>query len=117
MINLFRRKNNVQFTEDNVGRFTELLTEIYVILRDNAYSHQAECIMQILTAVQKQDADMFKQKVISTDMLGGAGSVIDVSLCDEEIVKRFYRLINDFLKLTLKAGLNHRAIKSRITKE
>ena len=57
------------------------------------------------------------KKVISTDLLGGSGSVVDVWIEEEQKMKRLDDLMNAFLKLTIKSGLNHRAIKSRIIRK
>jgi hypothetical protein len=51
--------------------FTSILTDIYTILRDNAYTDQANWIIQILACVEKENAVDFKKKVISAELLGG----------------------------------------------
>ena len=116
MFGLFKKKTyQVDFSTENKERFTTLLTEIYEILRDSAYSAQANWIMQILSAVQQEDHGKFKNKVISAGLLGGAGSINDVWIEDEKKMTRLDSLMNDFLELTVISGLNHRAIKSRMT--
>jgi len=118
MFGIFRnRTNQIEFSEDNRERFTSLLIEISEILRDSAYSAQANWILQILSAVQKEDKEEFKQKVISDELLGGAGSVVDVWIEDEKKMKRLDSLMNDFLELTVKAGLDKSALKSRMTRK
>lgn len=117
MFGLFKKTYNINFNEKNKERFTTLLTEIYEILRDSAYSAQANWVMQILSTVQKEDKEMFKEKVISAELLGGAGSVVDVWIEDEEKMKRLDSLMNSFLELIIESGLNHRAVKSRIIKK
>ena len=117
MFGLFKKTYNIDFKEENKERFTILLTEIYEILRDSAYSAQANWIMQILSTVQNDDKELFKEKVISAELLGGAGSVVDVWIEDEDKMKRLDNLMNSFLELTIKSGLNHRAVKSRIIKK
>lgn|SRR5690554_995454 len=118
MFGLFKNRTyQIDFSENNKERFTTLLTEIYEILRDSAYSAQANWIMQILSTIQNEDKEEFKQKVISAELLGGAGSVVDVWIEDEKKMKRLDSLMNDFLELTVKSGLNHRAVKSRMTRK
>lgn len=118
MFGLFKKRTyQVDFSKENKERFTTLLTEIYEILRDSAYSAQANWIMMILSAVQEGDQGKLKDKVISAELLGGAGSVVDVWIEDEKKMKRLDSLINDFLELTIKSGLNHRAFKSRMTRK
>lgn len=95
-------------------QFTTLLTEIHEILRDSAYSAQANWITHILSAVQMEDKKLLKERVISAELLGGAGSVVDVWMEDEEKQHRLDDLMTSFLELTIKSGLNHRALKSRI---
>jgi|SRR5690554_4335461 len=117
MFGLFKKTYNIDFSEENKEQFITLLTEIYEILRDSAYSAQANWVMQILSTVQNEDKDMFKEKVISAELLGGAGSVVDVWIEDEAKMNRLDNLMNSFLELTIKSGLNHRAVKSRIIKK
>lgn len=118
MFGLFKKRTyQVDFSKENKERFTTLLTEIYEILRDSAYTAQANWIMQILSAVQQEDKLKFKDKVISAELLGGAGSVVDVWIEDEKKMKRLDSLMNDFLELTVKSGLNYRAVKSRMTRK
>ncbi|WP_305983608.1 hypothetical protein [Roseivirga thermotolerans] len=118
MFGLFKKRTyQVDFSKENKERFTTLLTEVYEILRDSAYSAQANWIMQILSAAQQEDQGKFKDKVISAELLGGAGSVVDVWIEDEKKMKRLDSLMNEFLELTVKSGLNHRAVKSRMTRK
>ncbi|MCE7057248.1 hypothetical protein LZF95_21385 [Algoriphagus sp. AGSA1] len=117
MFGLFKKTYNIDFKKENIEGFTTLLTEIYEILRDSAYTTQAHWVIQILSAVQREDKDMFKAKVVSAELLGGAGSVVDVWIEDEEKMKRLDNLMNSFLELTIKSGLNHRAVRSRIIKK
>ena len=115
MFGLFKRqKDEIDFKKENKEQFTALLNEIHEILRDSAYSTQANWIKQILSAVELEDKNLFKERVISANLLGGAGSVVDVWIEDEEKQKRLDDLITSFLGLTIKSGLNHRAVKSRI---
>lgn len=115
MFGLFNKKTyKVNFSEENKERFTTLLTEIYEILRDSAHSSQANWIIQILSAIKKEDQELFKEKVISSELLGGAGSVVDVWIEDEKKMNRLDFLMNSFLELTVKSGLNHKTIKSRM---
>ncbi len=118
MFSLFKREpEEIKFTNDNKELFKSLLTDIYTILRDNAYTNQANWIIQILSCVEKEDTVGFKKKVISTDLLGGAGSVVDVWIDDKEKMERLDQLMNSFLKLTLESGLKNSLIKSRLIKK
>lgn len=118
MFGLFKKRTyQIDFSENNKERFTTLLTEIYEILRDSAHSAQANWIMQILSSIQNEDKERFKQKVISADLLGGSGSVIDVWIEDENKMERLDYLMNDFLELSVKSGLNHSALKSSMTRK
>lgn len=117
MLGLFKKRTyEIDFSEDK-ERFEILLTEIYEILQGSAYSAQANWIKQILSAVLNEKQEEFKRKVISAELLGGAGSVVDVWIEDEDIMKRLDSLMNSFLELTIKSGLNHRAVKARIIKK
>jgi hypothetical protein len=57
--------------------------------------------MQILACVEKENAVDFKKKVISAELLGGSGSVIDVCIAEKEKMDRLNELMNSFLKLML----------------
>ncbi|WP_299487713.1 hypothetical protein [uncultured Allomuricauda sp.] len=115
MFGIFKKRTyQIDFSEDNKEQFTILLTEIHEILRDSAYSAQANWMMQILSTVYKEDQEGFKSKVISAELLGGAGSVVDIYLNDEKSRNRLGYLMNAFLRLVIKSGLNHRTVKSRI---
>ncbi len=115
MFNLLKKKSEFVFTKENKTLFTSILTDIYTILRDNAYTNQANWIIQILACVEKENAAEFKKKVISAELLGG--SVIDVCISEKEKMERLNELMNSFLKLTVDSGLNDRLIKARIIKK
>ncbi len=117
MFNLLKKKSEFVFTKENKTLFTSILTDIYTILRDNAYTNQANWIIQILACVEKENAAEFKKKVISAELLGGSGSVLDVCIADKEKMDRLDELMNSFLNLTVDSGLNDRLIKSRIIKK
>ncbi|MFM1999748.1 MAG: hypothetical protein RL204_1695 [Bacteroidota bacterium] len=113
MLSFFNKRNHkVNFTEENKERMTTLLTEMYQILRDSAYTAQAQEILQIMSAVHKEDQKAFKEKVISGAFNGGAGSVLDVYIEDKNQTKRLHSSMKDFLELTIKSGLDHKALKS-----
>jgi hypothetical protein len=114
---LKKRTCQIDFSKENKEQFKYLLTGIYEILCDSAYAAQANWIMQILSTVQKEDSENFKQKVISFELLGGSGSVVDVWIEEGEKMKKLDSLMNDFLELSIKSGLNHRSVKSRITRK
>ena len=117
MFGLFKKRTyQIDFSKDNKDRFTALLTEIHEILRDSAYAYQANWIIQILSTVYKEDKEGFINKVISAELLGGAGSVVDVYLEEDKKRRRLEFLMNDFLELTIKSGLRHRAVRSRMTR-
>ncbi|WP_412984023.1 hypothetical protein [Pontimicrobium sp. IMCC45349] len=117
MFGLFKTKFDIIFNQKTKEQFNLLLTEIHEILRDSAYLAQAKWIILILSSVQKEDSKKFQQRVISAELLGGAGSIVDVWLEDEEKMKRLNCLLNAFFELTIKSGLNHRVIKSRMIKK
>ena len=113
---LKKRVYQIDFNEINKEQFDVLLTEIHEILRDSGYVAQANWIIQILSTVKKGDSEMFKQKVISAELLGGSGSVVDVWIKEDAKMERLDSLMNDFLKLTVKSGLNYSSVKSRISR-
>tara|TARA_R110001592_G_scaffold17176_3_gene72853 strand:- start:6753 stop:7127 length:375 start_codon:yes stop_codon:yes gene_type:complete len=113
---LKKRVYQIDFNEINKEQFDVLLTEIHEILRDSGYVAQANWIIQILSTVKKGDSEMFKQKVISAELLGGSGSVVDVWIEEDAKMERLDSLMNDFLKLTVKSGLNYSSVKSRISR-
>jgi len=121
IIYLFKRHKNkvltISITKEREQQFVNILTELSEILRDAEYSSQAGWLEQILSSIEKEDTELFKQKVLSNELLGGAGSVVDVWIEDEIKMKRMDDLMNDFLELVIKSGLNHKAVKSRMTRK
>jgi len=121
IVYLFKRHKNKTFTilitKERKHQLSIILTELAVILRDSKNPYQADCVEQILSSIEKEDTELFKQKVLSNELLGGAGSVIDTWIEDEIKMKRMDDLMNDFLELVIKSGLNHRAVKSRMTRK
>lgn len=113
---LKKKTYQIVFDESNKDQFIDLLTEIYKILWDFAFTAQANWINQILSAVHNEDQEIFIQKVISVEFLGGAGSVVDIWIEEDEKMQRLDDLRNVFLELAIRSGLNHREIKSRMTR-
>jgi hypothetical protein len=116
MFGLFGKKSyEVRFTEERAEQMKIVLTDIYEILRDEAYSAQANCVKEILVTVHSEDVEGFRGKVLSNELLGGSGSVVDVWIQNPENRETLDKRLNEFLNLTLQSGLTHRSVKSRIT--
>jgi len=62
-------------------------------------TYQANYIMQILACVDKENAVAFKKKVVSAELYGGSGSVIDICISEKERIKSFFcKFTNCFLQ-------------------
>ncbi len=111
MLNLFRKKETkIEFTEELLEELESVLTEAYNILRDAAYTAQANYLKQILASTINRDAELFKKLILSNELLGGAGSVIDCWIEDEQQMSRLHELETELFHLFRKTGLKHRGL-------
>lgn len=111
---MLERNYNIDFSEENKERFNCILTEMHDVLLDFGFSIHSNWITQILSSVIKEDSLEFQNRVLSFQFLGGAGSICDIQIRDNEKNERFDSLLNSFLKLAYQSGLRSRDIKSRI---
>lgn len=75
MIRLFKQRE-IKIT--NKAEFEETLTRLIELLRDNAFSPQADAVRRVLSAIMVGDKDKFLKTINSVDMWGGAGAVWEV---------------------------------------
>jgi len=111
MFGIFKRSFEIIFSDPLAGELEVALIESYQHLKDTGHSAQANCLKGILKSVIDRDSELFKKRVITTDLLGGSGSVLDVWVEPEQTREQFEKSFNKFLNLTLQAGLTHRAVK------
>ena len=111
MFRLFKkRRSAVQFTDELLKEFELVLSEASGILRSSGYAVQANWLKKILTSTLEQDKARFSKLVLSSEFLGGSGSVIDVDIRDKEKMSRFKQLIVRLYHLIRAAGLKDRAL-------
>lgn len=111
MLNFSRKKETkIEFTDELLEQLESVLTEAYNILRDAAYTTQANYLKQILASAINRDAELFKKLILSNELLGGAGSVIDCWIEDEEQMQRLQKLETELFHLLSKTGLKHREL-------
>mgnify|MGYP003564291033 CR=1 FL=1 len=75
MIKLFKQKE-IEVT--NKEEFEKTLTRLIELLRDNAFSAQADAVRRVLAALLNSDTDKFLKTINSVDMWGGSGAVWEV---------------------------------------
>ena len=111
MFRLFKkRKSAVQFTDELLKEFELVLSEASGILRSSGYAAQANWLKKILTSTLEQDKARFSKLVLSSEFLGGSGSVIDVDIRDKEKMSRFKQLMVQLYHLIRATGLKGRAL-------
>jgi hypothetical protein len=111
MFRIFKKTFEITFKDELSAELEAALTESYQILKKTGHSAQANCLKGILKSVIDRDTELFKKRVITMDLLGGSGSVLDVWLESEHTREQFEKSFNKFLNLTLQTGLTHRAVK------
>ncbi|MEQ9279365.1 MAG: hypothetical protein RLN83_07685 [Balneola sp.] len=118
MFSFFKKSFEITLSDELASELESTLTECYQHLNSTGHSGQANCLKRILKSVIDRDTELFKKRVLTNDLLGGSGSVLDVWIEPESTRELFDISFNKFLNLTLQSGLTHRAIKQaeRITK-
>jgi hypothetical protein len=111
MFGLFNKKETqIVFTEELLEQLESVLTEAHNILRDSAYTAQANFLKQILASALNKETERFKSLILSNELLGGAGSVIDCWIEDELQMSRLHELETELFHLLSKTGLNQSAL-------
>lgn len=118
MFGFFKKTFEVTFTDELATELESALAEAYQHLNSTGHTGQANCLKRILKSVIDRDTELFKKRVLTNNLLGGSGSVLDVWIEPDSTRELFELSFNKFLNLTLQAGLTHKAVKQaeRITK-
>ncbi|MEQ8360046.1 MAG: hypothetical protein RH860_11210 [Cytophagales bacterium] len=111
MSGLFNKSFEVTLTDELAIELESVLTESYQHLKNSGYSGQANYLKRILKTVIDRDSKLFKKLVLARDLLGGAGSVLDVWIEPESMRELFDVSFNKFLNLTIQTGLTHQAVR------
>jgi hypothetical protein len=65
-----------------------LLEDLYILLRGLGYSYQSEIIKKLLYYVETNDVEKFKKTFKSSTIWGGAGSIKDIALQNDEMQRK-----------------------------
>lgn len=90
--------------EKDRSELKKLLTELYELLREESFSVQSKYILKSIYALEKNDEELFKKRILSHEILGGAGSVSDIALFDNKKRKEFELLFNKIILKLKKNG-------------
>lgn len=104
MWNLFKKRNK-KIIINNKDKLTQILTRTVEILRDNAYSAQADAIRKPLQYLYLDDTENFIKYLNTVDIWGGSGAAWEVWLQPKEIEKEFMQCIVDLVEELNKTGI------------
>lgn len=111
MLNLFRKKETkIEFTDELLERLKLALTEAAEILEKSGHGGQANWLIRILDSANDRNVERFKNLILSNELLGGSGSVIDVWVKDEQQMSRLHELETKLFHLFRETGLKDRAL-------
>ncbi len=111
MLNLFRKKETkIEFTDELLEQLELVLAEAAKILEESNNPAQAGWLTRILDSAKDRNSERFKNLVLSNELLGGSGSVIDVWVENEQQMSRLHELENQLFQLFRETGLKHRAL-------
>jgi isoleucyl-tRNA synthetase len=96
MWNLFKKRNR-EIIIINKDKLIQILTRSVEILRDNAYSSQADAMRKPLQYLYLDDTENFIKYLNTVDIWGGSGAAWEVWLEPKEVEKNFMRCIVDLV--------------------
>jgi hypothetical protein len=96
MFGLFKRKD---ITIVNKNELISTMTRIVEILRDNAFSAQADAVRKPLQYLYSDDKDNFVKHLLTVDIWGGSGAAWEVApfpsrQIEKEFEKHFVKLVD-----------------------
>jgi isoleucyl-tRNA synthetase len=104
MWNLFKKRNR-DIIINNKDKLSQILTKTVEILRDNAYSAQADAIRKPLQCLYLDDTENFIKYLNTVDIWGGSGAAWEVRLEPEEVKNEFMQCIVDLVEELNKTGI------------
>lgn len=96
MWNIFRKRNK-EIIIKNKGKLIQILTRSVEILRDNAYSAQADAMRKPLQYLHLDDTKNFIKQLNTIDIWGGSGAVWEVWFESKEVEREFMKCIVDLV--------------------
>lgn len=106
MFGLFKRK---EITLTNKDELIATMTRIVEILRDNAFSAQADAMRKPLQYLYTDDKDNFVKHLLTVDIWGGAGAAWEVApfpsrQIEIEFESHFIKLVDLMRQCGIKNG-------------
>ena len=96
MWNLFKKRNR-EIIINNKDKLIQILTRSVEILRDNAYSAQADAMRKPLQYLYLDDTENFIKYLNTVEIWGGSGAAWEVWLEPKEIEREFMQCIVDLV--------------------
>ncbi len=92
--------------------FSNCLSNIYSILRDEGYNQQAKYIQNAIYPLTQKDDALFKKRINSSELWGGSGSTWEVDIRDRHKDYAFKKEIVELIRLMEESGILRKGIKS-----
>ena len=105
-----KKEEPINLTEELIVRIERKLVRMKELLIQNNYHDHTIRIDMIIEAMQQNNTHAFKRRILSAELLGGSGSVIDCDLGSDD--KEFRKVFDEFLGLVVLSGLDNKAIHS-----
>ena len=104
MWNFFKKRNR-EIIINNKDKLIQILTRSVEILRDNAYSMQADAMRKPLQYLHLDDTENFIKYLNTVDIWGGSGAAWEVWLEPKEVEREFMQCIVDLVDELKKTGI------------
>ncbi len=113
MFRLFKKNrepNKLDFSNENIERFSELSDKIGDTLIKGGYGSFVDYLSQIRLKAENKNSVEFKRLVMSNSIFGGAGSLRDIWIEEEYLRNKFNNEFYTYLELLIKIGLDDKRI-------
>ena len=101
----FYKKRNREIILNNKDKLIQILTRTVEILRDNAYSAQADAMRKPLHYLYLDDTKNFIKYLNTVDLWGGSGAAWEVWLEPKEVEREFKQCIIDLVDELKNSGI------------
>lgn len=95
--NLFKKKQLIDFCDKHVEKLSAVIDSLAKTLREAGLSFYIDQLCQIKSAAIKQDEETFKKLVISRELFGGSGALLEIYIDDSELPEVFHHQFSDFI--------------------
>lgn len=107
MLNFFRKKETkIEFTDELLERLELIVTEANQVLIDSDNSDRTGWLSRILDSAKDRNTNRFKNLVLSNELLGGSGSIIDIAINDSQLRLRWQKHLVQLMTSLMKRDSN-----------